>query len=43
MTGNAVMSTINWIPKWFHGPDDALAQEIEDSYVSFLVKGLTPG
>ena len=43
MTGNAIMSTTNWIPKWFHGPNPELAEQIEDSYVSFLVKGLTPG
>ena len=42
MTGNAVMSTINWIPKWFHGPDPEQAQRIEESYVPFLVKGLLP-
>ena len=43
MTGNAIMSTTNWIPKWFHGPNPDLAEQIEASYVSFLVKGLTPG
>ena len=40
MTGNAVMSTINWLPKWFRGSDPELRQQVEDSYVALLIDGL---
>ncbi len=42
MTTNAIMSTINWIPKWFHAPNPELAAAIKATYVPFLIKGLTP-
>lgn len=41
MTGNAIMGSINWIPKWFHGDPDVAARilaEIPD----ILVRGLRP-
>lgn len=41
MTGNAIMGSINWIPKWFHGDADVAARilaEIPD----ILVRGLRP-
>lgn len=41
MTGNAVMGSINWIPKWFHG-DDTLAQRLVDEFPAILSNGLKP-
>jgi len=41
MTGNAIMGSINWIPKWFHG-DDALAQRLVDEFPTILSCGLKP-
>lgn len=42
MTGNAIMGSINWIPKWFHGDEDA-AQRILDEFPIILSCGLAPG
>ena len=42
MTGNAIMGSINWIPKWFHG-DDTLAQRLIDEFPTILSSGLKPG
>ncbi len=39
MTGNAIMGSINWIPKWFHG-DSKLAQKIIDEFPDILARGL---
>ncbi len=39
MTGNAVMGSINWIPKWFHG-DSKLAQKIINEFPDILTRGL---
>ena len=39
MTGNAIMGSINWIPKWFHG-DDTLAQRLVDEFPAILSNGL---
>ena len=39
MTGNAIMGSINWIPKWFHG-DPKLAQKIIDDFPEILARGL---
>ncbi len=36
MTGNAIMGSINWIPKWFHG-DETVAQRIRDEFPGILV------
>lgn len=38
MTGNAVMGSINWIPKWYHG-DAAMAKKIVDEFPSILTRG----
>jgi AcrR family transcriptional regulator len=39
MTGNAIMGSINWIPKWFHG-DAAQADQIVAEFPEVLTKGL---
>jgi len=39
MTGNAIMGSINWIPKWFHGKA-SVAQEICDEFPEILTRGL---
>jgi AcrR family transcriptional regulator len=41
MTGNAVMGSINWIPKWFHG-DPVAAQRILDEFPEILSQGMQP-
>jgi len=39
MTGNAIMGSINWIPKWFHG-DKALAKKVQVEFPGILTSGL---
>ncbi len=39
MTGNAVMGSINWIPKWFHG-SSTVAEEIISAFPDILTCGL---
>ena len=39
MTGNAVMGSINWIPKWFHG-DPELALKLTKEFPEILARGL---
>ena len=39
MTGNAIMGSINWIPKWFHG-DAALGRTIVSEFPDILTAGL---
>ncbi len=39
MTGNAIMGSINWIPKWFHGKA-SMAAEIRKELPEILVRGL---
>ena len=39
MTGNAIMGSINWIPKWFHG-DASLAESIVSEFPAVLTRGL---
>ena len=39
MTGNAIMGSINWIPKWYHG-DDAVGRKIKDEFPEILTSGL---
>jgi len=39
MTGNAIMGSINWIPKWFHG-DNAMADKIVSEFPDVLTRGL---
>ena len=41
MTGNAIMGSINWIPKWFHGDAD-VARRILDEFPGILSCGLKP-
>ena len=40
MTGNAIMGSINWIPKWYHG-DSAVADKVLEEFPVILAKGLT--
>lgn len=39
MTGNAIMGSVNWIPKWFHG-DGSVAKEIVEEFPGILSAGL---
>jgi len=39
MTGNAIMGSVNWIPKWFHG-DPKLAQNLITEFPEILARGL---
>ncbi len=39
MTGNSIMGSINWIPKWFHGDSDA-ANRILAEFPKILCSGL---
>ena len=39
MTGNAIMGSINWIPKWFHGKA-GMAEEIRNEFPQILMRGL---
>ncbi len=39
MTGNAIMGSINWIPKWFHG-DARSAKKMVQEFPAILTKGL---
>jgi len=39
MTGNAIMGSINWIPKWFHG-DPLLAEKLIKEFPEILARGL---
>ena len=39
MTGNAIMGSINWIPKWFHG-DPELAKKLTEEFPDILARGL---
>jgi AcrR family transcriptional regulator len=41
MTGNAIMGSINWIPKWYHG-DPAMANMIASQFPVILTRGLRP-
>ena len=41
MTGNAIMGSLNWIPKWFHG-DQAVAEKIREEFPQILSAGLAP-
>ena len=41
MTGNAVMGSINWIPKWYHGKA-AMADQILAEFPVILTRGLRP-
>jgi len=39
MTGNAIMGSINWIPKWFHG-DPESAASVQREFPQILTRGL---
>jgi AcrR family transcriptional regulator len=39
MTGNAIMGSINWIPKWYHG-DRAMGANIVADFPDILSRGL---
>lgn len=39
MTGNAIMGSINWIPKWFHG-DAVVARQIVREFPEILSAGI---
>ena len=41
MTGNTIMGSINWIPKWFHG-NAKMAKQIAREFPEILTKGLRP-
>lgn len=41
MTGNAIMGSINWIPKWYHG-DQQMGQTISAEIPVILTRGLKP-
>ena len=41
MTGNAIMGSINWIPKWFHGKAST-AKQIRSEFPEILMRGLRP-
>jgi len=41
MTGNAIMGSINWIPKWHHG-DPATGRVIAAEFPVILTNGLRP-
>jgi AcrR family transcriptional regulator len=42
MTGNAIMGSINWIPKWFHG-GEAAADNVIAGFPDVLTRGLVVG
>ncbi len=39
LTGNAIMGSINWIPKWYHG-DPELANKLIEEFPEILARGL---
>ncbi len=39
MTGNSIMGSINWIPKWFHG-DEEVAIRVLKEFPEILCRGL---
>lgn len=41
MTGNAIMGSINWIPKWHHG-DSVMGDTIAKEFPVILTRGLRP-
>ncbi len=41
MTGNSIMGSINWIPKWFHG-DEEVAERLLMKFPEILSQGLRP-
>jgi AcrR family transcriptional regulator len=41
MTGNAIMGSINWIPKWYHG-NPSMAATVVSEFPGILTRGLAP-
>ena len=41
MTGNSIMGSINWIPKWFHG-DAGTAARVLKTFPDILSGGIRP-
>ena len=41
MTGNAIMGSLNWVPKWFHG-DAAIAANVIAEFPEILSASLLP-
>lgn len=41
MTGNAIMGSINWIPKWYHGDPD-MGRSVAAEFPLILTRGLHP-
>lgn len=39
MMGNAIMGSLNWVPKWFHGGEQ-LARKLIDEFPGVLARGL---
>ena len=39
MTGNAIMGSINWIPKWYHG-DPEQARMLVEEFPAILARGM---
>ena len=39
MTGNAIMGSLNWIPKWFHG-DPQQARQLIEEFPNILARGM---
>ena len=39
MTGNAIMGSLNWIPKWYHGDTD-MGVRLVDEFPGILARGL---
>jgi AcrR family transcriptional regulator len=42
MTGNAIMGSINWIPKWYHG-DPEQARILVEEFPTILARGMEGG
>jgi AcrR family transcriptional regulator len=40
MTGNAIMGSINWIPKWYHG-DPEQGRKLVNEFPEILARGLS--
>jgi AcrR family transcriptional regulator len=40
MTGNAIMGSINWIPKWYHG-DTEMGRKLVTEFPEILARGLS--
>ena len=41
MTGNSIMGSVNWIPKWYHG-DASIGSRVIEEFPRILSSGLVP-